>query len=91
MQCNDKPAYEHMLVSPDEFKNMICRTFDVLYRESETSGRVLPIALHPYISAACRTALARSTRRSSTSAAIPACGSPPAPRSPEHYLAQLKT
>ena len=29
---------------------MICRTFDVLYREGETSGRVMPIALHPYIS-----------------------------------------
>jgi peptidoglycan/xylan/chitin deacetylase (PgdA/CDA1 family) len=49
-QCNDKPAYERMLVTPDEFKDMICRTFDVLYREGEKSGRVLPIALHPYIS-----------------------------------------
>ena len=29
---------------------MICRTFDVLYREGADSGRVLSIALHPYIS-----------------------------------------
>src|SRR5262249_59910654 len=38
-QCNDKPAYEHMLVTPDEFTGMLCRTFDVLSREGETSGR----------------------------------------------------
>jgi len=49
-QTNDKPAYERMYVSPDEFRGMICRTFDVLYREGADSGRVLPIALHPYIS-----------------------------------------
>jgi peptidoglycan/xylan/chitin deacetylase (PgdA/CDA1 family) len=49
-QTNDKPAYERMYVSPAEFRDMICRTFDVLYREGAVSGRVLPIALHPYIS-----------------------------------------
>jgi peptidoglycan/xylan/chitin deacetylase (PgdA/CDA1 family) len=49
-QTNDKPAYERMYVSPPEFRDMICRTFDVLYREGAESGRVLPIALHPYIS-----------------------------------------
>jgi len=49
-QTNDKPAYERMYVSPGEFRDMICRTFDVLYREGAQSGRVLPIALHPYIS-----------------------------------------
>jgi peptidoglycan/xylan/chitin deacetylase (PgdA/CDA1 family) len=49
-QTNDKPAYERMHVSPGEFRDMICRTFDVLYREGADSGRVLPIALHPYIS-----------------------------------------
>ena len=49
-QTNDKPAYERMYVSPAEFRDMICRTFDVLYREGAHSGRVLPIALHPYIS-----------------------------------------
>jgi allantoinase len=49
-QTNDKPAYERFLLSPDEFKQMICRTFDVLYREGAQSGRVMAIALHPYIS-----------------------------------------
>jgi allantoinase len=49
-QINDKPAYERMYVSPSEFRDMICRTFDVLYREGADSGRVLSIALHPYIS-----------------------------------------
>jgi peptidoglycan/xylan/chitin deacetylase (PgdA/CDA1 family) len=49
-QTNDKPAYERMGVTPAEFRDMICRTFDVLYREGADSGRVLPIALHPYIS-----------------------------------------
>jgi peptidoglycan/xylan/chitin deacetylase (PgdA/CDA1 family) len=39
-----------MYVSPSEFRDMICRTFDVLYREGADSGRVLSIALHPYIS-----------------------------------------
>ena len=49
-QTNDKPAYERMYASPGEFRDMICRTFDVLYREGADSGRVLAIALHPYIS-----------------------------------------
>ncbi len=48
-ETNDKPAYERRLVTPDEFRDMICRTFDVLYREGATSGRVMAIALHPYI------------------------------------------
>ena len=49
-QTNDKPAYERMLCTPDEFDQMIRRTFDVLYREGAESGRVMAIALHPYIS-----------------------------------------
>ncbi len=28
---------------------MICRQFDVLYREGAESGRVMAIALHPYL------------------------------------------
>ena len=34
----------------DEFERMIRDAFDVLYREGETSGRVMCIAIHPYIS-----------------------------------------
>ena len=28
---------------------MICRQFDVLYREGAQSGRVMAIAIHPYL------------------------------------------
>jgi peptidoglycan/xylan/chitin deacetylase (PgdA/CDA1 family) len=89
-QCNDKPAYERMLVSPDEFKSMICRTFDVLYREGETSGRVMPIALHPYISGVPH-------RIGALDAALEyICRHPGVWRTTgaeiaEHYLAQLKS
>jgi len=47
---NDKPAYEHDRRTPEEFCSMICRQFDVLYREGAESGRVMAIALHPYLS-----------------------------------------
>jgi peptidoglycan/xylan/chitin deacetylase (PgdA/CDA1 family) len=49
VELNDKPAYEHRHVTPPEFQAMICRQFDVLWRESEKSGRAMAIALHPYI------------------------------------------
>ena len=49
VQTNDVPAYFEMKVSVPEFEAMLRRQFDVLYREGEASGRVLPIALHPYI------------------------------------------
>ena len=46
---NDKPAFEHMHLTAPEFQDMICRQFDTLYREGAASGRVMAIALHPYI------------------------------------------
>jgi allantoinase len=49
-QTNDKPAFERMLLTPPDFRDTICRSFDVLYREGAASGRVMAIALHPYIS-----------------------------------------
>ena len=48
-QLNDKPAFEDLRVTADEFATMIRRQFDVLYRESADSARVMAIALHPYI------------------------------------------
>jgi allantoinase len=48
-EINDKPAFETLHVTPDEFAGMIRRQFDVLYRESVQSSRVMAIALHPYI------------------------------------------
>jgi peptidoglycan/xylan/chitin deacetylase (PgdA/CDA1 family) len=46
---NDKPAFEHDNRTAAEFCDMICRQFDVLYREGAESGRVMAIALHPYL------------------------------------------
>ncbi|HZT50682.1 MAG TPA: polysaccharide deacetylase family protein [Stellaceae bacterium] len=46
---NDKPAFEHMHLTAPEFQAMICRQFDTLWREGAESGRVMAIALHPYI------------------------------------------
>jgi allantoinase len=48
-QLNDKSAIERRFVSTDGFRQMICDQFDVLYREGEKSGRVMAIALHPYL------------------------------------------
>jgi len=49
-EINDKPAYERRNRTAREFQDMICRQFDVLYREGAQSGRVMAIALHPYLS-----------------------------------------
>lgn len=49
MDINDKAAYEKFNRTPVEFQDMICRQFDVLYREGEASGRVMAICLHPYL------------------------------------------
>ena len=48
-EINDKPAFESFLRTADEFGDMIRCQFDVLYRESVDSARVMAIALHPYI------------------------------------------
>ncbi len=48
-ECNDIPAYERANLTPDGFEAMIRRQFDVLYRESETTGKVMAIAIHPYL------------------------------------------
>jgi allantoinase len=49
-EINDKPAYEQRNYTSGEFSAMIKRQFDVLYREGAESGRVMGIALHPYLS-----------------------------------------
>src|ERR1700683_2163343 len=48
-EINDKPAFERFNRPADEFREMICRQFDVLYREGAQSGRVMAIAIHPYL------------------------------------------
>jgi peptidoglycan/xylan/chitin deacetylase (PgdA/CDA1 family) len=49
VQINDVPAYFDMKASVPEFEAMIKRQFDTLYREGETSGRVMAIAVHPFV------------------------------------------
>jgi allantoinase len=49
-EINDKPAYEKFHRTSAEFGDMIRRQFDELYREGGESGRVMAIALHPYLS-----------------------------------------
>ncbi len=48
-EINDKPVFERQHRTAAEFHDMICRQFDVLYREGAESGRVMAIALHPYL------------------------------------------
>jgi allantoinase len=49
MQLNDKSAIERRFMTGDGFRQMICDQFDVLYREGAESGRVMAIAVHPYL------------------------------------------
>lgn len=48
-QLNDKSSIERRFVSADGFAQMICDQFDVLYKEGAKSGRVMAIAIHPYL------------------------------------------
>jgi peptidoglycan/xylan/chitin deacetylase (PgdA/CDA1 family) len=49
VQTNDVPAYFDMKCSVPEFERMLKAQFDVLYREGEESGRVMAIAVHPFV------------------------------------------
>ena len=49
LELNDLPAMAGMGVSPDDFHRMCCDQFDTLYAEGAQTGRVMAIALHPYI------------------------------------------
>ncbi|HEY7244966.1 MAG TPA: polysaccharide deacetylase family protein [Xanthobacteraceae bacterium] len=46
---NDKQAFESANMTPSDFEDAICRQFETLYSEGATSGRVMHIALHPYL------------------------------------------
>ena len=48
-ELNDSAALLRNKLSMPEFERMIRDTFDVLYREGETSARVMPISLHPFV------------------------------------------
>jgi peptidoglycan/xylan/chitin deacetylase (PgdA/CDA1 family) len=48
-ELNDVSAIVRAKATPGEFERMIKDQFDVLYAEGKTSGRVLAIALHPFV------------------------------------------
>ena len=48
-ELNDIPVFTRKGLTAAQFCQMICDQFDVLYAEGATSGRVMAIALHPYL------------------------------------------
>ena len=49
VQTNDVPAYFDMKASVPEFERTLKAQFDTLYREGADSGRVMAIAVHPFL------------------------------------------
>lgn len=49
VEINDLPAFTRFNLTPTEFEQNIRDQFDVLYEEGAASGRVMAIALHPYL------------------------------------------
>ncbi len=49
IELNDMPLFNTPSIDAGEFERRICDTFDVLYEEGETNGRVMAIALHPFL------------------------------------------
>jgi len=48
-ELNDIPVFMRKGFTAEQFCQMICDQFDVLYEEGEGSGRVMAIALHPFL------------------------------------------
>lgn len=49
IEINDIPLFVGKSLSGENFYQMIADQFDALYEESEESGRVMAIALHPFV------------------------------------------
>jgi allantoinase len=49
IEINDIPAFLDMKQDGETFKKMICDQFDVLYEDGKKTGRVMAIALHPFL------------------------------------------
>jgi peptidoglycan/xylan/chitin deacetylase (PgdA/CDA1 family) len=49
LEINDVPIFFIHKCSNDEYETRIRRQFDTLYREGADSGRVMAIALHPFV------------------------------------------
>jgi peptidoglycan/xylan/chitin deacetylase (PgdA/CDA1 family) len=52
IELNDMPLFNMPSIGIEEFYRMICETFDVLYDEGKACGRVMCIALHPFLTGA---------------------------------------
>jgi peptidoglycan/xylan/chitin deacetylase (PgdA/CDA1 family) len=49
IELNDMPLFNNPSIDIDEFYRRICETFDVLHDEGAQNGRVMAIALHPFL------------------------------------------
>ena len=49
LEINDRPAFDRYQRSAAQFEQVIRDQFDVLCRESGRTGKVMAIALHPYL------------------------------------------
>jgi peptidoglycan/xylan/chitin deacetylase (PgdA/CDA1 family) len=49
LELNDMPLFNMPSIGVDDFYRRICETFDVLFDEGKACGRVMCIALHPYL------------------------------------------
>ena len=49
IELNDMPLFNMPSISIGDFYCRICESFDVLYAEGEKNGRVMAIALHPFL------------------------------------------
>ncbi len=49
IELNDMPLFNMPSIGIDEFYRRICETFDVLHEEGARNGRVMAIALHPFL------------------------------------------
>ena len=48
-ELNDIPAFMRKGMTPEQFFGTVCDQFDVLYEEGERGGRVMALALHPFL------------------------------------------
>ncbi len=49
LELNDMPLFNMPSISIKDFEKRICDSFDTLYEEAEQGGRVMGIALHPFL------------------------------------------
>lgn len=49
LELNDMPLFSNPSISIADFERRICDAFDVLYAEGAINGRVMCIALHPFL------------------------------------------